>query len=167
MDESLNDEIEEPSEDIKPEEPSVENSILLTIKKMLGLTPEYEVFDQEIMVHINSVFSTLAQLGTSPGTGFRISGKEDTWESFLGSNEDLEFIKDYIYLKVKVLFDPPTSSFVLDSINNQIKELEWRINVQVDRADPYEVESPSTILSNDEVENIWNNIMYSNKRKKG
>lgn len=166
MDETLNDEIEKPSDDNKTDESSNDNSILLTIKKMLGLTKDYDVFDQEIMVHINSVFSTLNQLGAGPKNGFRIHGPEDTWESFIGSSLDLEFIKDYIYLKVKILFDPPTSSFVLDSMNNQIKELEWRINVQVDRYDPYDLETPdeSEVLPDDVITDIWNEVM-DNKRE--
>lgn len=161
MDETLNDEIEKPSEDDKTDESSNDNSILLTIKKMLGLTPDYDVFDQEIMVHINSVFSTLNQLGAGPKNGFRIHSKDDTWDSFIGSSLDLEFIKDYIYLKVRILFDPPTSSFVLDAMNNQIKELEWRINVQVDRYDPYDMNVPddSEALPDDTVTDIWNEVM--------
>lgn len=115
------------------DEKNLESSILLSIKKMLGLTSEYNVFDQDIIIYINSTLSTLTQLGVRSEEGFRISGEEETWDIYLGDSQDLENVKTYIYLKVRLLFDPPTSSFVLDSFNNQIKELEWRINVQVDR----------------------------------
>lgn len=107
------------------------DSILKSIKKLLGITEEYTHFDPDIIMHINSAFFTLNQLGVGPDSPFVISGVEDEWSDF-NSNTDLESVKSYIYLKVRVLFDPPTNSSLLSSIQENIKELEWRLNVQVD-----------------------------------
>lgn len=106
-------------------------SILDSIKKMLGIDPVYTEFDSEIIVNINSVFFTLKQLGVGPTTTFAIADKNDVWADF-SDTVDLEAIKMYIYLKVRLGFDPPSSSFVLASIENQIKELEFRLNVESD-----------------------------------
>lgn len=108
-------------------------SILTTIKKLLGLEEEYTPFDQDIIVFINSVFLTLKQLGVGPEAGYQIKSSEDKWKDFLEPSPLLDTVKDYIYLKVKILFDPPSSSFVLDAYKSQISELEWRMNVEVDR----------------------------------
>lgn len=109
------------------------SSILTTIKKRCGIDEDYEVFDQEIIMAINSTFSTLRQLGVGPEKGFRIENKETLWEDYLGDDEDrLSYVVDYVYLKVRLIFDPPTNSFVQSSFQDQIKELEWRINVDVD-----------------------------------
>lgn len=108
------------------------DSILTSIKKLLGITEEYEHFDQDIIMHINSVFSVLTQLGVGPTEGFRIEDDGAEWSEFLQDDFRLEFVKTYIYLKVRLAFDPPLSSAVIESINRQISELEWRINVSVD-----------------------------------
>lgn len=108
------------------------DSILTSIKKLLGITEEYEHFDQDIIMHINSVFSVLTQLGVGPAEGFRIEDDGAEWSEFLQDDFRLEFVKTYIYLKVRLAFDPPLSSAVIESINRQISELEWRINVSVD-----------------------------------
>lgn len=108
------------------------DSILVSIKKLLGITGEYEHFDPDIIMHINSAFSVLNQLGVGPEKGFRIDGEDAEWSEFLQDDPRLEFVKTYIFLKVKLGFDPPLSSAVLESINRQISELEWRINVSVD-----------------------------------
>ena len=103
-------------------------SILTSIKKLLGITEEYEHFDIDIIMHINSAFSVLTQLGVGPQKGFRTE-----WSEFLLDDNRLEMVKTYIYLKVKLAFDSSNlSSAVIDSINRQINELEWRINVTVD-----------------------------------
>lgn len=108
-------------------------SILNTIKKMLGLAEDYTAFDQDIIVLINGAIMTLRQLGVGPQTGFSVSDAEVTWADYLGSDEALlASVKPYIYLKTKVVFDPPTSSFVLDAMQKQIDEYEWRSNVEVD-----------------------------------
>lgn len=109
------------------------DSILTSIKKLLGITEEYEHFDQDLIMHINSVFMILNQLGVGPKEGFSIIGKSETWDEFTEDDLSIESVKSYIYLKVKLLFDPPTSSAVIDSINRMISELEWRLNVSVDK----------------------------------
>lgn len=103
-------------------------SILSSVKKALGLAEEYEPFDPEILMHINSVFSTLNDLGIGPDEGFMIEDKDATWDSYLGEELRLNNVKTYMFLRVKRLFDPPTQSYVLDSLDRQIAELEWRIN---------------------------------------
>lgn len=111
------------------------DSILDSVKKNLGIPAEYTVFDPDIIMHINSAFFVLSQLGVGPEKGFSISSKDDTWDSYITKDENLEAVKTYVYLKVRITFDPPSSSFVLTSMENQIKELEWRLNVAVDRGE--------------------------------
>lgn len=108
------------------------DSILTSIKKLLGPEEVYEHFDADIIMHINSAFSTLTQLGVGPEEGFVIKDKTAIWTDFIQDDKRLEFVKTYIYLKVKLVFDPPLSSSVLDAMNRQINELEWRLNVAVD-----------------------------------
>lgn len=108
------------------------DSILISIKKMLGITEEYEHFDADLIMHINSVFMILRQLGVGPEEGFSITGATETWDSFLQDNPRLELVKSYIYLKVKMIFDPPLGSAVMEAMNRQIAEFEWRLNVAVD-----------------------------------
>ena len=105
-------------------------SVLTTIKKMLGIDEDYEHFDQDIIIHINTVLMTLNQLGAGPETPVAITNKDDTWYSTLGEIKNIEAVKTYIYLKVRILFDPPTSSFVLESMNRQADEYGWRLNIQ-------------------------------------
>lgn len=107
-------------------------SILTSIKKLLGIAEEYENFDADIIIHINSVFSILTQLGVGPSNGFSIENKEAKWYDFIGEDNKIEMVKSYIHLKVKLLFDPPLSSAVMEAMNQMIKELEWRLNVAVD-----------------------------------
>ena len=108
-------------------------SILTSIKKMLGISEEYTHFDADLIMHINSVFSILKQLGVGPEEGFFIEDKNAYWEDFVSIDDtELQSIKSYIYLKVKLLFDPPTSSTVMESTNNLIREFEWRLNVSVE-----------------------------------
>lgn len=104
-------------------------SILTSIKKLLGITEEYEQFDTDIIIHINSVFSILTQLGVGPSEGFLIEDNGAVWTDFISNSLKLELIKTYVYLKVKMMFDPPLSSAAIDAINKQISELEWRIMV--------------------------------------
>ena len=111
------------------------DSILNTIKKMLGLEPEYDAFDTDIIVNINMVFNILLQLGVGPAEGFSITGATEEWSDYLTDMRKLEMVKTYIYLKVKQIFDPGTSSALNNAIDSQIKELEWRLNVQVDPAE--------------------------------
>lgn len=108
------------------------DSILTSIKKLLGVAEDYTQFDTDIIIHINSVFSILTQLGVGPENGFSIMGKEAVWSDFLSDAKTLEMVKTYIYLKVKLLFDPPLNSSVTASIEKTISELEWRINVEAE-----------------------------------
>jgi hypothetical protein len=108
------------------------DSILTSVKKMLGITEDYEHFDADLIMHINSVFMILTQLGVGPSEGFSIEDKSDTWDDFISTGSNLEAVKSYVYLKVKLLFDPPLSSAVMESMNRMISELEWRLNVSVD-----------------------------------
>lgn len=110
----------------------MEESILASIKKLLGIPEEYKQFDADIIMHINSAFSILTQLGVGPSNGFSISDEEREWHDFIGDDGKIEMVKSYIHLKVKLLFDPPLSSAVIEAINQMVKELEWRINVAVD-----------------------------------
>lgn len=107
-------------------------SILTSIKKLLGIAKEYKHFDSDLIIHINSVFSILTQLGVGPVDGFSIKDSTAVWTDFIPEKSKLEEIKSYMYLKIRLLFDPPSSSAVMDSINRMISELEWRINATAD-----------------------------------
>ena len=102
-------------------------SILTSIKKLLGIEESCEHFDVDLIMHINSVISILSQLGVCPSKSLRIEDKSTTWNELISDNTDLEYVKTYVYLKVRLLFDPPLSSSVMNSINQIISELEWRI----------------------------------------
>lgn len=108
------------------------DSILTSIKKMLGITDEYTQFDADIIMHINSVFMILNQLGVGPDECFTIEDDVATWNEFIPNGQNLELVKSYIYLKVRMLFDPPASSTVMQSMNQAISEFEWRLNAAVD-----------------------------------
>ena len=107
-------------------------SILTSIKKLLGIEEEYTQFDADIIMHINTVFLNLTQLGVGPSEGFLIEDDTAIWEDFIGDSSQLQAVKTYMYLKVRLLFDPPLSSSVTESMNRMIAELEWRLNVAVD-----------------------------------
>jgi len=104
-------------------------SILTSVKKNLGLPEDYTVYDADVMMHINSVLNVLHQLGVGPAEGFQVNGKNETWTAFTQDNILLNSVKTYIFLRVRLLFDPPTTSFHLEALKEQIKEFEWRINV--------------------------------------
>lgn len=104
------------------------DSILDSVKKNLGIEADYTVFDSDILMHINSVFSTLNQLGIGPLGGFMIEDSAANWVDFLDDDPRLNSVKTYMYLRVRVLFDPPATSFHLTALHQQIMELEWRIN---------------------------------------
>ena len=104
-------------------------SILTSIKKLLGIPEDYEHYDADIIMHINSVFMILNQLGVGPSNGFSITDKTAVWSNFISDNDNLEAVKSYVYMKVRLLFDPPLSSAVMDCINKVISEMEWRLNV--------------------------------------
>lgn len=103
-----------------------QESILSSMKKLLGIVPEYTAFDDQILLYINSAFSTLHQLGIGPEEGYEIVDKNSTWDDIV-LEPRFNFIKSYIGMKVHLMFDPPTSSFALTALQDQIKEYEWRI----------------------------------------
>ena len=105
------------------------DSILTSIKKLLGITEEYEHFDQDIIIHINTALMILTQLGVGPSEGFFIKDKYALWSDFIPDVKTLEAVKSYIYLKVRMLFDPPTSSSLMNAMEQNMKELEWRLNI--------------------------------------
>ena len=109
-------------------------SILTSIKKMLGIDEEYTHFDADVIMHINSVLMILTQLGVGPEEGFVIEDDTSPWVDFIpeANAAQLHAVKSYIYMKVKLIFDPPLSSAVVESMNRQIAEFEWRLNVAVD-----------------------------------
>ena len=107
-------------------------SILTSIKKLLGIAEEYAHFDPDIITHINSAFFTLTQLGVGPSDGFSIKDKTNTWDEFIPMDNGLEAVKSYVYMKVKLLFDPPLISTVTESMNRMINEFEWRLNIQAE-----------------------------------
>lgn len=105
-------------------------SILTSIKKLLGIAEEYTQFDNDIIMHINSVFTTLTQLGVGPSEGFYIEDSGAYWSDFIEDLSKLHAVKTYMYLKVRLLFDPSSlGSATLASYERQIQELEWRMNV--------------------------------------
>ena len=111
----------------------MEQSILIDVKKHLGLDGDYECFDPDIIIGINSAFMNLADLGVGPSTPFRIDGPNENWSDFLEDSPLLGFVQEYVPLRTRIIFDPPTSSFVLDAIQKRIDELEWRMNVSAEQ----------------------------------
>lgn len=108
------------------------DSILTSIKKMLGIQEDYAHFDADIIFHINSALMTLTQIGIGPTEGFFITTDEQLWEDYLGDAKNLEVVKSYIYLRVKMLFDPPANGTLVEAMNKQIAEFEWRLNLQAE-----------------------------------
>lgn len=117
------------------------DSILKSTKKALDVPENYDVFDGQILMHINSVFSTLNQLGIGPVDGFEIEDDTATWTEYLQGNSRLNCVKTYMYLRVRYLFDPPATSFLLTAMKEQMTELEWRISAERETAS-----TPSTLL---------------------
>ena len=107
-------------------------SILTSIKKLLGIEEDYEQFDPDIIMHINSVFAILSQIGVGPEAGFSISNEHAVWADFFEEDPRLEFVKTYTYQKVRLMFDPPDRSAVKDALDRSVAELEWRISAYVD-----------------------------------
>lgn len=105
----------------------VASSILTTVKKTLGLDSAYTAFDADILMHINSVFSTLNQIGVGPSDGVEVDDESVTWDQLLGTDLRLNSVKSYVYLKVRMLFDPPATSFAIAALESQARELETRI----------------------------------------
>lgn len=108
-------------------------SILTSIKKLLGITEGYEHFDADIIMHINSVLMILTQMGVGPSDGFSIEDDTTTWFDYARDMTPIESVKTYMYLRVRLLFDPPSSSAVIESMNRAISELEWRLSLSAEQ----------------------------------
>lgn len=109
------------------------DSILDTIKKLLGIDPEYDVFDVDIITHINSLFLPLQQLGVGPDEGFMITDNASKWQDYLGDDKNLNAVKSLMALRVRLLFDPPATSFAIAAMEKVATEYEWRLNVHADK----------------------------------
>ena len=136
------------------------DSILVSIKKMLGISEDVKIFDADIIIHINSVFMILNQLGVGPSKGFSITDATSTWSEFIPNESSIEAVKSYVYLKVRLLFDPPTSSAAIESYNKMIAEFEWRINVMVETG---EIVSTETEDLKNRVANLENKMNNQDK----
>ena len=113
----------------------MENRILVGTKKVLGLAEGYTAFDEDILMHINSTFSVLTQIGVGPEEGFSISDSTAVWSDFISVDSDLfQMVRSYMGLKVRMLFDPPTTSFTQQAFKDQITEYEYRMNALVEKA---------------------------------
>lgn len=110
----------------------MDDSILISIKKALGIGEDYTPFDCDIIMHINSTFSILNQLGVGPEIPFSISDESKVWSEFIGDEKSIELVKSYMYFKVRLMFDPPSNSSLVEVMNKNIAEAEWRLNVLVD-----------------------------------
>jgi hypothetical protein len=119
----------------------MEDSILISTKQILGLSEDYTPFDLDIITHINATFSVINQLGVGPLEGYFIEDESALWSEFPVPPEQLHLVKTYMFLRVRMLFDPPTTSFLIEATNNQLKEFEWRLNV-FREVDLYESEHP-------------------------
>lgn len=109
-------------------------SILTSVKAMLGITAEYTHFDAELIMHINSAFSVLTQLGVGPSVGFSIQDDYATWSDFMQTDSRLEMVKTYMFQKVKFMFDPPDRSVIADAMKRSIDELEFRLTIAAEEA---------------------------------
>jgi hypothetical protein len=115
----------------------MQNSILTSTKKVLGLAEDYTAFDEDIVQFINGALSTAEQAGAGLSTVFSIEDATTEWDSLGIDPRNLQMLKNYVYLKARLLFDPPATSFALDAMKQQIQELEWRMNVREDNLHPY------------------------------
>jgi hypothetical protein len=123
----------------------MEMSILNSTKKILGIAEDYTAFDLDIITHINTAFSTLTQLGVGPSAGFMIEDDTAVWGDFIIDNTEYNSVKSYVFLRVRLLFDPPTTSYLINAYQEQIRELEWRLNVRREETewiDPAPIDTP-------------------------
>lgn len=114
----------------------MQDSILMTIRKLVCGDPYADHFDNDLLVHINACFSILNQLGVGPEDGFVVTDDTQSWSSYIADNRTLNMVKTYVTLKVKKIFDPPLTSSVLEAMDKEISQLEWRLNVAVDPVKP-------------------------------
>ena len=117
----------------------MQDSILMTIRKLVCGDPYADHFDTDLLVHINACFSILNQLGVGPESGFVVTDETQSWSSYVADNRILNMVKTYVTLKVKKIFDPPLTSSVLEAMDKEISQLEWRLNVAVDSVKPTSV----------------------------
>ena len=129
--------IKRPAEEIGD---NMKESILNSIKHMLGVPSDYYNFDTDIIIHINSVFAVLHQVSELLPADFRITGPNETWSDYIGNAAVAEFVRTFVYLRVRMLFDPPTGA-VLDALKDQIRELEWRLSIAGNLGDTAEPQS--------------------------
>ena len=109
-------------------------SILTSIKKLIGIIEDYKYFDTDLIIHINSVFMILSQMGIGPDNGFSISDETTTWNDYLPEGDkNFEAVKTYMYLKTRIVFDPPQSSSTMEAMKQTISELEWRLNIEAEQ----------------------------------
>lgn len=107
-------------------------SILNSVKKLLGIDPSYTHFDIDLIMHINSVFMVLRQLGVGPSNGYNITGKYEIWTDFINDVDQIPAVKTYVYQKVRLIFDPPSSSAHMEALKNSIAEFEYRLYVDAE-----------------------------------
>lgn len=119
----------------------MEESILTSIKLLLGITEDNEDFDQIIVMHINTAFSLLNQLGVGPSDGFAIEDDSTSWNEYTQDKPKWSSVKTYIYQRVKLAFDPPTIASVLEALQSSIKEFEWRLNVEAESEREEEIQN--------------------------
>lgn len=144
----------------------MEENILVSIKDLLGINKEDKAFDTDILININSTFSTLYQIGVgSESHYFLLTGKE-TWDEVFAEKDLIDFIKLYTYMKVKIVFDPPTNASVLQAFTEQMKEIEYRILLQADPSNYFKAKSlrkKFKVLTNKEILAMWKEIMGDRK----
>ena len=122
----------------------MQDSILMTIRKLVCGDPYADHFDTDLLVHINACFSILNQLGVGPESGFVVTDETQSWSSYVADNRTLNMVKTYVTLKVKKIFDPPLTSSVLEAMDKEISQLEWRLNVAVDPVKPTSASKTTT-----------------------
>lgn len=110
----------------------ITSSILNSQKKLLGIDSEYKVFDDDLIMHINTIFGTLHQLGVGPSYQFSIDSADDIWSGFTTNGTLINEVKTYMYLSLRLLFDPPANSFVYSGMKQQLDEYTWRLTVKAD-----------------------------------
>lgn len=124
----------------------METSILTTVKQILGLDENYTAFDQDILMHINTVFANLNQIGVGPALGFYVENKEQKWSDFLGTDMRLGAVPSFVAGKVRLIFDPPSTSFAITALENVLTEMEYRIWTYVEER-AYQVKQQSGDLA--------------------
>lgn len=118
-----------------------ESSILNQVKKVIGFDEDYVAFDADLIIFINSAISTLTQLGVGPTEGFQIEGSNEQWSEFVGEDVMYNMVRTYIYLRVRLLFDPPQTSYAIESLKKQVDEIEWRLEIYANLPQKEEIQN--------------------------